>query len=50
MTESDVDAGEAQRDLDETLADLKHPKTDDEFAELLDRRTWSEARLKLATK
>lgn len=48
VTEGDVDAGEAQRELDETLAELKHPKTDDEFNELLDRRTWSEARLKLA--
>jgi F-type H+-transporting ATPase subunit epsilon len=48
VAEGDVDTGEAQRDLDETLAELKHPKTDDEFTELLDRRTWSEARLKLA--
>ncbi len=48
VTEADVDAGEAQRDLEETLAALAHPKTDDEFNELLDRRTWSEARLKLA--
>ena len=48
VTEADVDAGEAQRELEETLAELQHPKTDDEFNELLDRRTWSEARLRLA--
>ena len=50
VTETDVDAGEAQRELDETLAELQHPRTNDEFAELLDRRTWSEARIKLARK
>ena len=48
VAEGDVDTGEAQRDLEETLAGLKHPKTDEEFTELLDRRTWSEARLELA--
>ena len=48
MTETDVNAGEAQRELEETLAELQHPKTDAEFAELLDRRAWSEARIKLA--
>jgi F-type H+-transporting ATPase subunit epsilon len=49
VTEADVDALEAQRELEEAVAALAHPGTDDEFAELLDRRTWSEARLKLAT-
>ena len=48
--ENDVNAGEAQRELDETLAELQHPKTDEEFAELLEQRTWSETRLKLARK
>ena len=48
VTEADVDGGEAQRDLDETLAELQHPKTDAEFADLLDRRAWSETRIKLA--
>jgi F-type H+-transporting ATPase subunit epsilon len=48
VAEGEVDTGEAQRDLEATLEDLKHPKTDEEFTELLDRRTWSEARLKLA--
>jgi F-type H+-transporting ATPase subunit epsilon len=50
VTESDVDAAEAQRDLEATVAELQHPTTDEEFAELLDRRTWSEARIKLAQK
>jgi F-type H+-transporting ATPase subunit epsilon len=50
VTEADVNAGEAQQDLDETLAELQHPKTDTEFAELLDRRAWSETRIKLAQK
>jgi hypothetical protein len=50
VTEGDVDAGEAQRELEETVAELQHPKTDDEFTDLLDRRTWSQARIKLATR
>ena len=48
VSETDVDAGEAQRDLEETLAELQHPKSDAEFAELLERRAWSETRIKLA--
>jgi F-type H+-transporting ATPase subunit epsilon len=50
MTETDVDAGEAQRELEETVAELQHPKSEDEFAELLDQRTWAEARINLAKK
>ena len=50
MTDVDVNEAEARRDLEETLAELQHPKTDAEFAELLDRRAWSEARIKLARK
>ena len=50
VTEADVDAGEAQRDLETTLAELQHPKTDAEFTELLDRRAWSETRIRLAQK
>jgi len=49
VTENDVNEGEARQDLEETLAALQHPKSDAEFAELLDRRAWSEARIKLAT-
>ena len=48
VSETDVDAGEAQRELEETLAELQHPKTDADFAELLERRAWSETRIKLA--
>jgi F-type H+-transporting ATPase subunit epsilon len=50
VSETDVNAGEAQRELDETLAELQHPRSDEEFAELLDRRAWSETRIKLAGK
>jgi F-type H+-transporting ATPase subunit epsilon len=50
VTESDVNAGAAQQELEETLAELQHPKTDEEFAALLDQRTWAEARIKLASK
>jgi F-type H+-transporting ATPase subunit epsilon len=48
VAEGDVNVAEAKRELDETLAALRHPKTDEEFAELLDRRAWSETRIKLA--
>jgi F-type H+-transporting ATPase subunit epsilon len=36
VTETDVNAGEARQELEETLAALQHPKTDAEFAELLE--------------
>jgi F-type H+-transporting ATPase subunit epsilon len=48
VAEADASQAEAQRELDETLEDLRHPKSEEEFAELLDRRAWSESRLKLA--
>ena len=48
VAEADVNASQARAELDETLAALRHPNTDEEFAELLDRRTWSESQLKLA--
>ena len=48
VAEGDVDAAEASRELDETRAALRHPKTSEEFTELLDRRAWDEAQLKLA--
>ena len=47
VAEADVDTAEVRRELDETVAALRHPKTDEEFEELLDRRAWSESRLKL---
>jgi F-type H+-transporting ATPase subunit epsilon len=49
VSEADVNEAEARRDLEETVAELQHPKSDEEFAELLNRRTWSEARIKLAS-
>jgi F-type H+-transporting ATPase subunit epsilon len=48
VTENDVNESEARQELEETMADLQHPKSDAEFADLLDRRAWSEARIKLA--
>ncbi|MGH8991984.1 MAG: ATP synthase F1 subunit epsilon [Acidimicrobiia bacterium] len=48
VTKADANPTEAQRDLDETLEALQHPKTDAEYAELLDRRAWNESRIKLA--
>ena len=48
VTESDANAGQARQELEETLAALKNPKTDEEFAALLEQRAWSEARIKLA--
>lgn len=38
----------ATREMEETKAELVHPKSDAEFADLLDRRDWSQARLDLA--
>ncbi len=47
VTKDEIDETQAQRDLDETVAALAHPGSDAEFAELLDRRNWSQARLSL---
>ncbi|MHC4550307.1 MAG: hypothetical protein ACYTEZ_16175 [Planctomycetota bacterium] len=46
-----VDAGgvgEAvvQEDLEQTLAALRHPRSDAGFAELIDRRRWCQSRLR----
>jgi F-type H+-transporting ATPase subunit epsilon len=49
VSEDDVNESEARQELEATLADLQHPESDAEFAELLDRRAWSEARIKLAS-
>ena len=48
VTEADANEAEARRELEETLAELQHPKSDQEFADLLERRAWSETRIKLA--
>jgi F-type H+-transporting ATPase subunit epsilon len=49
VAESEADAAGAKRELDETLEALRHPKSDEEFQELLDRRLWCESRLKLGS-
>jgi F-type H+-transporting ATPase subunit epsilon len=49
VAEGEADAGSAKKELDETLAALRHPKTDEEFTELLDRRQWCASRLRLAS-
>ena len=46
--EADAAVPAATRELEETKAELVHPRSDAEFAELLDRRDWSQARLDLA--
>ena len=48
VTKADANQSEAQRGLDETLEALRHPHSDEEFAHLLERRAWFEARIKLA--
>ncbi|MHC4550134.1 MAG: ATP synthase F1 subunit epsilon [Planctomycetota bacterium] len=42
-----VDAAAVQKDLAQTLAALRHPRSDEEFSELIDRRRWCESRLRL---
>ena len=49
VAEADANAPEAKKELDETLAALRHCKIDEEFTELLDRRAWCESRLRLAS-
>jgi F-type H+-transporting ATPase subunit epsilon len=49
VAEAESDAAEAKRELDTTLESLRHPKTDEEFTELLDRRQWCESRVRLAS-
>jgi F-type H+-transporting ATPase subunit epsilon len=50
VTEADVNEADARRELEETIAELQHPKSDEEFQELLEQRAWSETRIKLAGK
>ena len=47
--EGEANTAEAKRELDQALEALRHPKTDEEFTELLDRRAWCESRLKLGS-
>ena len=48
VNEADVSETEARQELEETVAELQHPENDAEFADLLERRAWSETRIKLA--
>ncbi|HEU5002036.1 MAG TPA: ATP synthase F1 subunit epsilon [Actinomycetota bacterium] len=50
VTEAEAPAhtAEAQAELEEVIAELHHPSSDAEFEELQERRSWSQARLKLA--
>ncbi|MHC4138167.1 MAG: ATP synthase F1 subunit epsilon [Planctomycetota bacterium] len=43
----EVDEAAAKRDLDLTLEALRHPRSDEEFAELLEKRRWCQSRLRL---
>lgn len=44
----DVDRAKSSAALEKTVADLQHPKSDEDYARLLDDRRWFEAQLKLA--
>lgn len=44
----EIDAEAVRKELDETIADLAHPKSDEEFDSLLLKRRWCQARLRLA--
>ncbi len=48
VAERDAQEAEAEKDLEETIAALRHPDSDEEFAELMDRRAWYESQRKLA--
>lgn len=43
----DVSAEELRRELEQTIAELQHPPSDEAFRELLRRRRWIDARLSL---
>lgn len=45
---ADIDAEAARKELDAVIAELAHPKTDQEFEELLLRRRWCQTQLRLA--
>jgi F-type H+-transporting ATPase subunit epsilon len=45
--QDDVDEGAARRELDETLAALRRPRSDEEFEELLEKRRWCQSQLRL---
>jgi len=43
----DVDEAAVRKELEETLAALRHPKTDEEYDELRERRKWCKSRLRI---
>lgn len=45
----EIDAEAVRKELDEVIADLAHPKSDEEFEALLLKRRWCQARLRLAS-
>jgi F0F1-type ATP synthase epsilon subunit len=47
VAKDEIVEADARRELEETVAALAHPGDDAEFIQLLDRRAWCQARLKL---
>jgi len=47
VSADEVDAAAVRKELEATIADLAHPKTDTDFEELLKHRAWCQARLSL---
>jgi F-type H+-transporting ATPase subunit epsilon len=45
----EVDPTPVRKELEETIEALRHPASDEEFTELLDRRAWCQARLDVFT-
>ena len=45
---SEIEPNAVKSELDEAMAALRHPKSDDEFENLLERREWCQARLRLS--
>ena len=48
-TADEIDAAKLNQELAETQAALQHPKSDEEFQALLDKRSWIQAQLALAS-
>jgi F-type H+-transporting ATPase subunit epsilon len=49
-SEAPEHVAEAEGDLAETVAELRHPESDEQFQQLLERRDWDQTRLKMARK
>jgi hypothetical protein len=41
----EMDEDPVRKELEETIASLRHPSSDEEFQTLLDQRKWCQARL-----